>query len=117
MAKTICSCKNPPGGGVSCEENQFAICRVNNGVCQGECVDLPDRADVKFANGNQYARFLNELVYKITNEDRFRKSLNIIEALNILKSGIYRNPKTGEIIRFKFPKDVTFLGKEDIDYE
>lgn len=107
MAKTICQCANPPGGNMSCADNQFAICRVINGECKGECVNLPEKVG-EFKSANQYAQFLNRLVYEITGEVRFNENLDIIEALDILRAGSYKNPYTGEVVTFNFPDGIDF---------
>ncbi len=36
-----CNCHNPPGGQVTCESHQMAICIVRNGVAQYKCLDPP----------------------------------------------------------------------------
>ena len=39
----ICKCPNPPGGTVSCGDDQIAVCRVQDGNVEGFCIDVPKR--------------------------------------------------------------------------
>jgi len=36
-----CRCKNPPGGGIECNQSQMAVCHVLNGQCESQCIDVP----------------------------------------------------------------------------
>jgi hypothetical protein len=36
-----CNCKKPPGGGTECPSGSMAVCRLENGECQGSCSTLP----------------------------------------------------------------------------
>lgn len=45
MTGNVCKCPNPPGGQIICGPNQLAICRINNGKIESECVDPPRDLD------------------------------------------------------------------------
>ncbi len=40
-----CNCPLPPGGHVSCEEGQMALCIVRDGKAKGKCITLPKRTN------------------------------------------------------------------------
>lgn len=42
--KNICYCDNPPGGSITCEPHQLAICGVIRGQVRRECADPPQGA-------------------------------------------------------------------------
>jgi len=45
--KNICNCHEPPGGQVTCEPHQMAVCMVLNGVVTRGCKDPPSSGDAK----------------------------------------------------------------------
>lgn len=97
IAENSCDCQDPPGGRITCEDHQVAICKVTEGKVYGECKTPPSSAKTKRELG---AWVLSELLQKpIRIGDIERQS----EYQRILSEGIYTNPKTGDKIRFKLP--------------
>lgn len=99
-----CDCPNPPGGRVTCNNNQLAICRVKNGVPEMCCVDLPTSID----NINDQAErnaAINAWVYKyVTEQDISRRDAMGSNVVQFLHSGQFINRETGEMIRFRAPR-------------
>jgi len=51
MATNFCNCPTPPGGTVTCEDGQLAICVVRNGVIEARCVNPPTYAsEIEMSN-------------------------------------------------------------------
>ena len=98
MAENSCDCSHPPGGRITCEDKQVAICRVKDGKVYGECKTPPQSA--RKANDLR-AWILSKLVQKtIRPEDVERWP----KYQRILAEGRYKDPKTGEIVRFVLPR-------------
>lgn len=97
IAENSCDCSDPPGGRITCEDHQVAICKVTQGKVYGECKTPPSSAKTKH---ELEAWLLSELLQTpIRLGDIDRRS----EYQRVLSEGIYTNPKTGEKIRFKLP--------------
>lgn len=105
--KNICPCPQPPGGTVACEPNQLAICRVKNGVAEGECIsppaDLTDLSDLAPADAKRY---LNWALDHITGRQRLPWQIVTPQDQAILRRGVYRDTATGEEVRFKLPDEL-----------
>lgn len=102
--KNICNCNNPPGGTVVCEPDQLAICIVNNGIAQRECIDSPDDLrDLSSLTPGERVRYLNWALSNITGEIRRLSSSISNEDLAILSQGHYHNDATGDIVTFSLP--------------
>jgi len=89
-----CNCPDPPGGGISCEPGQLAICRVTGFGCHGEC-HAPPRGLVNDI------RNLRAWSFSVISGRRFQPLGPQEEA--ILDRGVYRDPITGEVVRFSLP--------------
>ena len=91
-----CNCPNPPGGGHRCEPNQLAICRVENGMCLGECHNPPpglSRDEIRsWGYGVISGSRRSPYVPLTPRED------------SIVDQGVYIDPQTGEEIRFSLPQ-------------
>lgn len=51
-----CNCSNPPGGGVHCQQDQIAICRVENGECRGYCVGREEFNNFLLSSKRRFGR-------------------------------------------------------------
>ena len=98
IAENSCDCSDPPGGRITCEDYQVAICRVKKGKVFGECKTPPKSA----TNATELrAWILSELLQtSIRPEDIERRR----EYQRILSEGRYSNPMTDEIIMFWLPR-------------
>lgn len=97
IAENSCDCPDPPGGRITCEDHQVAICRVTHGKVYGECKTPPSSAKT---TRELEAWILSELLQtSIRLGDIERRP----EYQRILSEGRYTNPKTGERIKFELP--------------
>jgi hypothetical protein len=97
-AENSCDCPDPPGGRITCEDHQVAICRVKDGKVYGECKTPPKSAREGIA---LRAWILSELLQTpIRPEEVERRP----EYQRILAEGKYTNPRTREVIRFRLPR-------------
>jgi len=97
-----CDCLDPPGGRITCESDQIAICRAKDGKVYGECISH-NRFPPKSVSGgvDLKAWILSELLQtSVRPEDVERRP----DYQRILSEGRYTNPKTGEVIRFQLPR-------------
>lgn len=99
MAKQICNCANPPGGRVTCEPDQIAICRVDvHGEVDAECVDIP-----KGPIRTDRIRFYSWVLELVTKRRRIASvALSAVER-QIIGSGYYESP-TGDRVQFLLPQ-------------
>ena len=105
--KNICPCPQPPGGTVACEPNQLAICRVRNGVAEGECIDPPSgMGKLSELTPTDTRRYHNWALEHITGQPR--QSWYPIDPSDqaILRRGSYRNVSTGEEVTFRLPDEL-----------
>jgi hypothetical protein len=105
--KNTCSCPQPPGGTISCEPEQLAICRVKNGVAKGDCIDPPEGMDsIANLDPTEARRYYNWALQHITGQQRtpFEPISRSDEV--ILNRGNYRNMTTGEEVRFRLPDEL-----------
>lgn len=94
--QNVCYCVNPPGGQGQCEPNQLAICRARNGQCVSKCSNPPlyDAIDPH----RTYAWVLSEVTGQ-----KHTPPLSPQE-LDVIASGRYVDPQTGEVTTFVLPK-------------
>lgn len=105
--KNICDCPQPPGGSVACEPDQLAICRVRDGVAQGECIDPPDgMGGLAHVTPNSARQYHNWALEHITGQRRSRWDPITPYDEAILRDGVYRNYATGEEVRFRLPEEL-----------
>lgn len=93
--KNVCSCPNPPGGTVTCEPDQMAICIVLDGEARRECQDPP--------LGSSHAELVDWAVQQVTEG---RVSFQTREAdLLMLTSGSFERPD-GSLVTFALPEGI-----------
>jgi len=91
-----CNCPNPPGGGITCEPGQLAICRVTGYGCHGEC-HAPPRDLVNNIN------LLGAWAFSVISGRRFQPLPLGPQEEAILNQGVYQDPITGQVVRFSLP--------------
>lgn len=100
-----CRCKSPPGGGIECNENQMAVCRVLNGQCQSQCIDVP-RAILQQirSSGFNHAIVIKWLASALGVETR--KGFATSPTLKVLSdgTGYFYRANFKDMIRFSLPK-------------
>jgi hypothetical protein len=105
--RNVCNCPSPPGGSVSCEPHQLAICRVRNGKAERECFDPPDGMDNLSNLGPvQARRYHNWALQRITGQQRY--PMNPISPSDeaILRQGVYHDVITGDEVWFRLPDEL-----------
>lgn len=100
MAKT-CDCPNPPGGSITCSDDQLAMCGYRNGVIISGCFDPPPSVRAMPTKGQQFLAIQNWALQEITGISRtLIQSISTSERA-ILNSGEYGSG--GEKITFVLP--------------
>jgi hypothetical protein len=98
----LCPCPSPPGGQVTCEDDQVAICRIIGGVPHGECITPPRSTGIgvlgrPIIDRETLRRWALE---KITG----RLKIDVtVQDIRMLESGSYVDPVTGEEVTFRLP--------------
>jgi hypothetical protein len=101
-----CDCPNPPGGKISCNPNQLAICRVKDGKVTGQCIDPPTFLKVGAKiDARETLRLNNWALTIITGIQRPSAQFVSVADLKMLNDGTYFNPSTDEDITFTLPWD------------
>jgi hypothetical protein len=104
----VCPCGDPPGGEITCNVNQLALCGIIDGKLVVGCFDQPvsvmQMQSVK-AKSNALANWILTRVTGIARNDSQEISG---DDFDILTSGRYVHPKTGEEVKFSAPEDLDF---------
>lgn len=96
-----CPCPMPPGGVVTCDDDQVAVCRVIGGVPHGECVTPPSEHRAFFEKTGDPDRLYSWALEVITGHPR----RNITQQdRDTLRSGRYQDVVTGEEVSFALPE-------------
>lgn len=99
-AENSCDCLDPPGGRITCEDDQVAICRAKDGKVYGEC-KTPTHQKSPTEGVALRAWILSELLQTRVQPEEVEHRP---EYQRILSEGRYTNPRTGEVIRFQLPR-------------
>ncbi len=94
--KRICNCPEPPGGRVTCDNDQLAICRIKNGRIEAECISIPSNIS-RLSPINNF----NWILSTVTGTQRDISSFLFASDYEILKRGSYRDG--GYEVRFTLP--------------
>lgn len=94
-----CPCPAPPGGHVTCDDNQIAICRIIGGVPHSECVTPPSSLFTRQYTDEVHRWVLERITGKkwgsVTSDD-----------IKLLESGRYIDKNTGEEVTFSLPASI-----------
>jgi hypothetical protein len=93
----ICHCPVPPGGSVTCRDDQTAICRVVDGEVRAECVDHQTYFDA-----TALKRFLLEAITGLDWPELTPDGQSILDA------GIYDSPDGRMRVTFRIGADTRF---------
>ena len=102
----VCGCPNPPGGTITCNDDQLAVCGYRNGQIVSGCFERPQYLR---AIADDFARGLavtNWVISTITGVERSDSSPIGPELIAMLRSGQFRNEQTGEVLHFTVPRDL-----------
>ena len=104
-----CKCPTPPGGLVSCREDQLAVCGYIDGELRSGCYDkLPA---IRMITNTSLRRLAieNWVLEFITGQQRQLSTPVSGEERLPLLSGSYINPRTNTDVRLALPKDIELL--------
>ena len=104
MAKT-CDCPMPPGGSITCSDDQLAMCGYQDGRIVSGCFDPPPAIPAMPTRGQRVTALNNWVLEQLTGEDR-RFDQEITPPENaILLSGEYVD-RRGNKLTFVIPTKV-----------
>lgn len=84
----ICNCPKPPGGQVVCENNQLALCIIENGEVILRCMNPPQN---RFYQQYNSLNLVNWTLESITSQHRELEQYVEIQELNMLKTGYFED--------------------------
>ena len=101
MART-CDCPHPPGGSITCSDDQLAMCGYRNGIIVSGCFDPPPSIAAMKTKEQQFLALHNWSLQEITGKSRaLIQSISATER-DILNSGEYVSA-SGQKITFVLP--------------
>ncbi len=99
-----CPCANPPGGSLDCEDDQLGICGVIDGELIVGCFDPPPNVAEYRAQGHSNVMD-NWVLSRVTGIERSPRQAITYPERQILQTGRFIHPTTGETVRFSAPKE------------
>jgi hypothetical protein len=104
MAKT-CNCPNPPGGSITCSDDQLAMCGYQDGRIVSGCFDPPSAIAAMPTRGQRTTALANWALQQITGETRKSNQRITSRDDKLLRSGNFTND-LGERLMFILPAKV-----------
>ena len=101
MART-CDCPTPPGGSITCSDDQLAMCGYRDGKIIGGCFDPPPSVPALPTKSQQFLAMQNWALQEITGISRTLSHSISPSERAILNSGEYVNAR-GEKLTFVLP--------------
>ena len=98
----VCPCANPPGGTITCNDNQLAICGTRDGQIVAGCFDPPATISDAVTPLDRIIVTANWTLSLVTGKVRDDHQELSAEDRAIFNAGVYKNEK-GEEIRFTVP--------------
>ena|ERR1041385_2661986 len=104
MART-CNCPNPPGGSVTCSDDQLAICGYRNGMIISGCFDAPPTVPAMPTKAQQLTAMQNWALQEVMGISRALLQPISPDEQVILSSGQYVRAD-GTTITFVLPAKI-----------
>jgi hypothetical protein len=105
-----CDCPQPPGGRANCQDDQVAVCVVENGQAVTYCVDPPSL----FTRQDRHAKYWGDLIRKCTAGLRPRRGIEPeLDDFKLLLTGAFSSG--GIESKFELPPDIRAAVKRIID--
>jgi hypothetical protein len=105
VART-CGCPNPPGGSITCSDDQLAMCGYQDGQIISGCFDPPFLRAVIPIRSLRIIALNNWILQRITGEYRFFIQGITAQEYDVLRSGEYVNAR-GERLTFVVPAELS----------
>jgi hypothetical protein len=101
-----CGCPEPPGGSVTCADDQLAVCTYQSGHIVSGCYDRPRHVSQIADPVQSNLALANWILSMVMGVGRVDAESIDSGHVQLLRSGQYTNPTTGAITRFLLPKDI-----------
>lgn len=102
----VCKCPKPPGGSITCNSDQLAVCGYQDGEIVSGCFDRPEPMQLIQDSSERSLALANWALSRIMGIERFDYDPIEPELFAMLRSGQYRNESTGAIVKFSLPRDL-----------
>jgi hypothetical protein len=113
----VTPCSLPPGGNITCNDDQLAICGVIDGKIVAGCFDPPPSVAQIPGGPTKAIAMANWALSQITGESRDSRAEVTDQEFSILSSGKYVNPSTKEEVSFSLPADAEAGGQAQLEPE
>lgn len=102
----VCQCPKPPGGSITCNQDQLAVCGYQDGQIVSGCYDRPEHALFIQDENEKHLVLTNWVLSRITGA--YRADYDPVEPdlFKMLRRGEYKNEATGEVVKFSLPNDL-----------
>jgi hypothetical protein len=104
MART-CNCPNPPGGSITCSDDQLAMCGYQDGRIVSGCFDPPSAIAAMPTRAERTTALSNWALQQITGEIRILNQRITSSEDDLLRSGTFIND-LGERLMFVLPAKI-----------
>jgi hypothetical protein len=101
MAKQ-CPCPDPPGGYITCDDNQFGMCAYVDGERRSGCLNVPVSIDIIIDSSQRNLAVINWVLTTLTGVGRNWDAVVEDADTTLLASGEFVNSH-GQLIRFSLP--------------
>jgi len=100
-----CNCPTPPGGSITCNPDQLAVCGLVNGQIVSGCFDRPGHASLIADEEERKVVLTNWVLSVVSGIPREDYDPVLPEEYEALKRGEVRAPD-GSVVRFTMPDDL-----------
>jgi hypothetical protein len=104
MSKT-CDCPDPPGGSITCSDEQLAMCGYRDGKIVSGCFDPPPSIAGMPTTLQRTAALSNWVLQEVTGKNRAFTDPVTSADRSVLYSGTFVNDR-GERLRFVLPAQI-----------
>jgi hypothetical protein len=102
----VCKCPKPPGGSITCSDDQLAVCGYQDGEIVSGCFDRPGHLESISDSHQRNLALGNWVLSTITGVVRTDSDPIDPNLAAMLRSGQYMNERTGEVLKFSVPRDL-----------
>jgi hypothetical protein len=104
----VCNCPKPPGGSITCNDDQLAVCGYQNGAIVSGCFPRPAHITAVYEESERQLLLSNWILSTVTGTPRPDDAPLTPDLIALLQSGTYTNEQTRDTLHFVLPRDLDF---------
>lgn len=101
-----CPCADPPGGDITCSDDQLAICGVIDGKLVVGCFDRPNSIMRLDTENRRTVALANWVLSRVMGTARSPDELISHEEMATLRAGVYNKADSKTKVKFSLPSDL-----------